>query len=161
MTGGEFINATSRLETYFGKEYTDEQRKIMFEILKDWSIEKYKKAVKYCLENCKYLPKIVDFKTMDINTRPDIREQNKIEFTECKKCCQGFISYKRKYEKFNYEYIALCTCENGQKQKLNGYIFPTIAELGIKANLGKEVNSNTYIPNNIQVNYKQLTNFVR
>ena len=56
MTNAEFVQATSRLEGYFDKKYTTEQLKEMFYMLKEWSLEKYTKAVKYCIRNCKYLP---------------------------------------------------------------------------------------------------------
>ena len=42
MILGEFIEATSRLEQYFGKEYTNEQRQIMFEELSKMPLEKFK-----------------------------------------------------------------------------------------------------------------------
>ena len=139
MEIAEFINATSRLETYFGKDYTENQRAIMFESLGSWSIDKYRKAVKYCIENCKTLPKIVDFRQIEQNNRPaydDVKEME-AEFTSCKMCCDGFVEYKKIYDGFSYSYLALCTCKNGQIQRERGYNFKTIADLKINAIAGR------------------------
>lgn len=132
MTGSEFINLTSKLENYFGKEYTTEQRKIMYDILKDWSIQKYGQAVKYCLENCKYLPKIADFKQASTDYKPNYNNKNdNFEYVDCAKCKRrGLISYFKKWEDNRYEYVALCTCENGQHLKETEYRFlPFINEI--------------------------------
>ena len=51
MTNAEFIQATTRLENYYGKEYTTEQLKIMFDFLRGWTVEKYMKAINFCLKN--------------------------------------------------------------------------------------------------------------
>ena len=53
MTNGEFIEATSRLEKYYEKEFSIEQQRIMFEELREVSVEKYKKAITYCIRNNK------------------------------------------------------------------------------------------------------------
>ena len=136
MTNAEFVQATSRLEGYFDKKYTTEQLKEMFYMLKEWSLEKYTKAVKYCIRNCKYLPKLVDITSADIST---VRTQSNkdIDFVKCSKCNgEGFIKYfkqKKDGDKIlRYEYIALCTCVNAEKQKqINKYKLPTLAEIGL------------------------------
>ena len=60
MEINEFIKATSKLEQYFEKEYSNEQRQIMFEEVKNMSLEKYQEAVNNCIRNCKFLPKLAD-----------------------------------------------------------------------------------------------------
>lgn len=136
MNNAEFIQATSRLEKYFDKEYKTEQLKEMYNMLKDWNIEKYTKAVNYCIRNCKYLPKIADITSADIST-VNTQSNKNIEFVKCNKCNgEGFIKYfkqKKDGERtLKYEYIALCTCENAKKQKeINKYNFPTLAEIGL------------------------------
>ncbi len=60
MEINEFIETTSRLEQYFDKEYSNEQRQIMYEELKNMPVEKYKELVDECLKKCKYLPKLAD-----------------------------------------------------------------------------------------------------
>ena len=125
MTGSEFVNATSRLEQYFGKEYTELQRRIMFETLKEWTIEKYRRAVKHCIGSCKCLPKIVDLKAINFVQEPNSAKLEDVEFVECKFCNKGFVPYYKKYGDISYQFFALCSCENGQKQRANGYNLPS------------------------------------
>ena len=68
MNNTEFVQATSRMERYYGKEYTTDQLKIMFDFLKGWNVEKYIKAINYCLRNSKYLPKIADLASANTDT---------------------------------------------------------------------------------------------
>lgn len=137
MTNEEFVQVTSRLEKYFDKEYKAEQAKEMYNMLKDWNMEKYVKTVSYCIRNCKYLPKLADITNADIST---VRTQSNkvIDFIKCNKCNgEGFIKYfKQKKDGdriLKYEYIALCTCQNAEKQRqINKYNLPTLAELGLQ-----------------------------
>ena len=136
MSNEEFIQATSRLEGYFDKEYKTEQLKEMFAVVRGWTIEKYTKAVNYCIRNCKYLPKIADLTNADTAT-VQTQSTKTIEYTKCEKCNgEGFIKYFKKKIDGNrtlkYEYIALCTCENAKKQKeINKFNLPTLAEIGL------------------------------
>ncbi len=136
MTEAEFVKATNRLERYYDKDYTMEQIKIMFEMLKEMSIEKYNKAINHCIRNCKYIPKIADLTNADINT-VKIENAEKINFIKCNKCNgEGFIKYFKNIKDGNrilkYEYVALCTCENAKKQKeINKYDLHTLVELGL------------------------------
>ena len=130
MTIEEFVKATNRLESYYGKEYTIEQRKIMYNLLKDWSIQDYIKGVTYCIENCKYLPKVADFKQMKADYKPNYTQQtDDFNYINCKKCTKGFVRYYKQFENYKYEYIALCTCENGQERKKQGYQYKFITEI--------------------------------
>lgn len=136
MNNAEFVQATSKLEAYYAKEYTTEQLKIMFDMLKEWNVEKYRRAINYCIRNSKYLPKIADLTSADCE-RSGVAENKKIDFIKCKKCNnEGFIKYSKKIKDgeriLEYDYVALCTCENASKQKtINKYNFPTLAELGM------------------------------
>lgn len=95
MTNTEFVQATGRLEKYFDKEYKSEQLKEMYNMLKQWSLEKYVKAVTYCIRNCKYLPKIADLTNADIST-VKTQSNKDIDFVKCNKCNgEGFIKYFR------------------------------------------------------------------
>lgn len=137
MTNEEFVQTTSRLEGYFDKEYKTEQLKEMFTVVKGWTIEKYTKAVNYCIRNNKYLPKIADLIGADTATI-QTQSTKAIEYIKCKKCNgEGFIKYFKQKKDGNrilkYEYIALCTCENGRKQKeINKFNLPTLAEIGLQ-----------------------------
>ena len=146
MTEAEFVKATTRLENYFDKEYKSEQQKIMYDFLREWSVEKYNKAINYCIRNCKYLPKIADLTNADTAT-VNIQSNVKLDFTKCNKCNgEGFTRYFKNIKDgtriIKYEYIALCTCENAKKQRsANGYNFPTLTELGLEGGITNENNS--------------------
>ena len=136
MTNAEFIQATTRLENYYDKEYTTEQLKIMFDFLRGWTVEKYMKAINFCLKNNKFLPKIADLTNAEIDNN-QVQNKEKIDFVKCDKCNgEGFIKYWKTIQNggkpIQYEYIALCTCDNADKQRsINGHKLPTLAELGL------------------------------
>ena len=135
MTNQEFIEATGRIERYYEKSYTDEQLKEMYEAVKSWDINKYAKAVTACIQNCKYMPKIIDI----LNNEPFEKKENiqQFEFVKCNVCNgEGFIKYFQKVRNgdsfINYEYIALCDCENGKNQRrYNNYNFPFASQLNL------------------------------
>lgn len=132
MTSGEFVNITNRLEKYYDKEYNVEQKKIMFDTLKEWSAQQYAYAVKYCLENSKYLPRIADLKQALADYKPNYKnEDNNFEYVDCIRCNKkGLIQYFRKIEGNRYEYMALCNCNNGKYLKQTEYRFlPFIDEI--------------------------------
>lgn len=129
MTNGEFIEATSRLEKYFEKEYTIEQSKIMFEELKNLSIDRYKQIIAKCIRDKKFLPKIADI--LEINNELMIKKtREEVEEVECSKCnSKGFILYKKKDPNTmqEYEYACRCTCKNA-----NNYLaYPSALQVGI------------------------------
>ena len=62
MQVSEFIQATSQLEKYFKKEYTAQQRQVMFEQLKDLNIEQYQNAINVAFGKCKFLPRVAELK---------------------------------------------------------------------------------------------------
>lgn len=125
----EFIEVSNRMEQYYDKEYTTEQRQIMYEELKDWNINRYKKAVSIAIRSCKFLPKLADI----IQASTEIREtQNNEEnqSVECNKCNgTGFIEYKKKANGMIYDFACRCTCLNGQRQDNS---IPTYQEIGLK-----------------------------
>ena len=62
MQTSEFIRETSRLEKYYEKEYTQNQKAIMFEQLKELKVEQYKNAIDVAFGKCKFLPKVAELK---------------------------------------------------------------------------------------------------
>lgn len=145
MQIGEFIESTGRLEKYYGKEYTNEQRQIMFDELKDFSIERYRQLVSSVLKKCKYLPKISDF--IEANKEePYSQKQEEFEKIKCKKCnSTGYIIYAKIIrdgtKEFKNTYAALCSCGNSKQYKgweiedkkhLSNFYVPTIKELGLE-----------------------------
>ena len=129
MEISEFINITNRIEKYYGKEYSNEQRKIMFEELGDMSIERLQQSVKSCIRSCKYMPKIADI----IQASSEIKIfEKKREYTPCKMCDGvGFIKYYKILQEndYEYEFMCKCTCKNGEYYNKR---FPTYEDLGIQ-----------------------------
>ena len=144
MTELEFVEATSRIEQYFEKEYSKEQRKIMYEELKEFSAEKYKRLVSAVIRKNKYLPKVADF--IEVN-KEDIftPQQNKTEKIECKKCnSTGYIIYTKSTKdggiEIKNQYGAVCDCGNAKKYEgwnmldsrhKSNYYTPNANELGL------------------------------
>lgn len=132
----EFINGLDRLQKYYDKEYTEEQRKIMYDRLKQLSNKEFVRAINIVLDTCKYLPKVADIKNALIQPNHTVTNKEEIKFIKCEKCNNGFIKYFKDIKDgdriLKYDYIALCTCENGRKQKeINGYKLPFITEVGL------------------------------
>ena len=118
MQISEFVEATTRIEAYYGKEYTTEQRKIMYEELQGFTIERYKQLISVVLKKCEFRPKIVDFINADLEF-PTVKEEVEKEKYECAKCKGiGYVIYKKTYndggKRLVYTYAARCDCENGK-----------------------------------------------
>lgn len=127
MLINEFIEATSRLENYYGKEYQTIQRQIMFEELKDLKIERYKKLCSAIMRKSKYLPKIADF--IEANNEVPFETKTNSEQVECNVCNgSGYVFYKKVIEDFVYDYVCRCTCSNAQNKNKE---IPTYKQLGI------------------------------
>lgn len=145
MEISEFIEATARLEQYFGKEYTKEQIQIMFDELKDFKITRYKKLVSEAIKQCKFLPKVADFIQIDFETQYS-KEKEEKERIECNKCNgTGYVMYKKKIDNganaFYNEYAAVCSCGNAKvydglkiadARHKSDYYIPTVNELGLE-----------------------------
>lgn len=143
MTNGEFIEATSRLEKYYEKEFSIEQQKIMFEELKEMPVEKYKKAITYCIRNSKFLPKIADI--LNAMNEAKVTVAKEITRIECKNCKGiGYIPYYRQIEnggkKITYQYFAVCECGNEKRydgrvisdtEHRSKFYIPLISEIGL------------------------------
>lgn len=130
MEINEFIEATNKLEQYYEKEYTTEQRQIMFEQVKDMSANKYIKAIGSCIRNCKFIPKLVDI----LKAASEIDNANyekKREYFPCKTCQgKGFVRYTKILQEngYEYEYACRCTCKNADYYSKK---IPTFEDLGI------------------------------
>lgn len=144
MTIAEFVSATGRLETYFAKEYTQEQLKIMHEELKDYELTRYKQLISLAIKECKYLPKVADFTRID-SENPAKKNLEEIEKIECKKCgSTGCIPYTKKIKNgtkdLYYTYASVCDCGNikqykgwemEEKENRSDYYMPLAKELGL------------------------------
>ena len=147
MTHSEFIQATERLESYYGKEYTNEQNIIAYEELKDMSIERYRQIVTQCIRTSKFLPKVADILEIHKELPYSQRKQVENKKVYCAKCnSKGYVIYQKDVKNGNitmqYPFFARCDCANGLEHAYDGtkisdtehrtkYYVPTVAELGI------------------------------
>lgn len=144
MQINEFIEATTRVETYYGKEYTKEQRQIMFKELKDMNIERYRQLVSAVMRKSKFLPKIADFVEANIEI-PFSVQKDGLQKVECKKCnSTGYLIYTKVIRdgnrEFKNQYASVCDCGNAKKYEgwkvtdkryRIDYYTPSVQELGI------------------------------
>ena len=119
MTQSEFIEATSRLETYFDKDYTTGQSQEMFKELKDMNIERYRQLVSAVIRKSKFLPKIADFVEANIEV-PFSAQKDDLQKVECKKCnSTGYLIYTKVIKdgnrEFKNQYASVCDCGNARK----------------------------------------------
>lgn len=119
MTIEEFIETTKQIENYYGKEYTEEQKKIIFDNLKILPIARYRMIVAQIFRICQYMPNLA--KIIEINNLTKY-EPKKEERTDCKKCNgNGYIVYKKEIEdgekKWLCDYVARCNCAKGNVYK--------------------------------------------
>lgn len=143
MQTSEFIEATSRLEIYYGKEYSVEQRTIMYDELKDMEISRYRKIISAVIRKSKFLPKIADI--IEANIEEPYSSQNQENKVECSKCkSTGYVLYtkiiKNGDKENKYTYGAICNCGNAKKyegwtiadtQHRTDFYTPYASELGL------------------------------
>lgn len=131
MEINEFIEATNRIEKYFEKEYTTEQRQIMFEEVRKMPLEKYIKAVNNCIRTCKFMPKLADILKAFVDI-DNVNYDKKREYVPCEICGgDGFVRYTKILQGngYEYDYACRCTCKNGEYYNMS---IPTFEELGIQ-----------------------------
>lgn len=143
MDIAEFVEATSRVELCYGKEYTNEQRQIMYEELKDFDVDRYNFLISRVIRKSKYLPKIADIYQAD-SENPVVNIKAQKEKVECNKCnSTGYIVCKKVIEGRKYNYAVVCECGNANvykgweikdKEHRSDYYTPLAAKLGIERN---------------------------
>ena len=143
MQINEFIEATARLETYYDKEYTTEQRSIMYEELKNLDITRYRQLISVVLRKCKFMPKLADFNEANIEEPYTTKqEETKIECKKCNGTC--YILYTKIIKNGNIDfkntYVAVCDCGNSKQYKgwemkdtrnRSNYYTPLAKEIGL------------------------------
>lgn len=128
MTRAEFVEATSRLEQYYDKEYTTQQLQIMFEELNTLAVERYRRLISAVIRKSKYLPKVADIIEANIE-EPYTNQENGNEIVECKKCnSTGIVTYIKIIDGMEYTFGARCDCKNSLKEP---QIIPSVKEIGL------------------------------
>lgn len=144
MEISEFIQATSRIEQYYNKEYTNEQRQIMFKELEDIDINRYRQLVSAVIRKSKFLPKVADFIEANIEI-PFSTQRDETQKIECNKCnSTGYLIYTKVIKdgnrEFKNQYACICSCGNARKyegwkvtdkQYRSEFYTPLVQELGI------------------------------
>lgn len=144
MNRSEFVEATSRIEQYYDKEYTTQQLQIMFEELSALPVERYRQLISAVIRKSKYLPKIADIMEANVE-EPYTGNDTQREVIECKKCnSTGYVLYtklvKNGGKDLKYTYAAVCSCGNAKqydgttimdKEHRSDFYTPLAVELGI------------------------------
>lgn len=142
----EFVEETSKIEKYYGKELDEFQRKVWFQELKTIDIKRYRQITREIYRQCKFMPKLSDI--LDIqNELPYAQKQKNISYVECQKCnSRGFKLYTKRIKNGNqdleYTYVARCDCVNGQEFAYDGtkvidtqhrskFYVPTIQQINV------------------------------
>lgn len=121
MNRSEFVEATSRLEQYYDKEYNTQQMQIMYEELNCLTIDRYKQLISALIRKSKFLPKVADI--IEANTEePYISKKSDEEVIDCEKCRgTGYILYTKLIDngvgKIENIYGAICSCGNAKQYK--------------------------------------------
>lgn len=122
----EFMEETEKIENFYDKDITDEQKKIWFSELKGMDIKRFKYVISQVYRTCKFLPKLADI--IEINTNLGYSQVKRDETTQkCNKCKgTGYITYWKKIKNgeknFSCEYMAICSC--GKQKQYKGWEYP-------------------------------------
>ena len=154
----EFIEATNRLENYYGKELSAEQSQIMFEELEKLNIERYRKLISKCLKTCKYMPKIADIIAANMELAGETEQEEKRQVIPCSKCDgSGYVLYTKYIANGNiripYTFATRCDCENAQYANTKVQMYK---EFGIEiSNRVNQVNDISRNIEQIKANFKK------
>ena len=137
MELNEFMQETDRLEKFYNKELEQYEKDIWFQELKILPAKRYQQIIKKAYTEYKFMPKLADI--IEINKQMPYEKKIKTdEKVECKKCKgKGIIIYTKiiqnNKEKIHYDYVARCTCKNGENYNYKGesYYIPTIEQIGL------------------------------
>lgn len=122
----EFMEETKKLERFYSKELTEEQKKIWFENLKKLTLLRYQYIIGVIYRKNKYFPTLADI--IQINDETGMKKQEqKYKQEKCDICSsRGVIRYIKKINEIDYEYVCRCNC--GNSLKFMG--LPTMEQVG-------------------------------
>lgn len=113
----EFMEEIKKIENYYQKEMTDEQKKIWFDNLKNMNIARFKYIIANLFRTSKFIPKLADVYELNSSLGVIKREEQK---KNCPKCNNtGYIIYKKpaKDGEIETEYGAICSCKRQTQYK--------------------------------------------
>lgn len=118
MTLEEFKIKTKALEDFYGKDLNYVQVDIWFDELKNYSAEKYEKAIRNICKTSQYRPTLVQMLEEIRKVKVQVFDQKKSKCDYCKGT--GYIFYKRTINNQVYDYVCLCMCANADGLEYNG-----------------------------------------
>lgn len=160
MTNQEFSNEIQKMERFYDKSLTSEQKTIWYESLKDIGLTRFKYLIGEIYRTSKFFPSLSDFISLDRETGylpPKEVLNTKVDCEICEG--RGFILYYRNKNDYKYTFVAKCNCQNA----INYMKCPSFAEVGFteeelktKRKLRKEKSKNI----NVEEIKKQIKNLI-
>lgn len=110
----EFDEEVSKLERFYQKEVTDEQRRIWYTELRNLDISRFKYIISQVYRTSKFLPKLADILEINANLGHSQAKQEENK-NKCKRCNgTGYITYKKTTKNgandMLYEFGTICSC---------------------------------------------------
>jgi len=111
MTFDEFRRETSSLEAFYEKALNPTQMQMWYEELKDYSLERYKQAIKQICRTSQYKPTLSVM--LDAIRTVKREEPAPREKVDCKACNgTGYVLYHKTIDGRDYEFVCQCNCPN-------------------------------------------------
>ena len=105
----EFIEKTATLEEFFEKKLNQTQRNIWYDELKNYSADRYERAIDKACKTSQYRPSLGAM----IEIIQHVSNNVKKEQVECKACKgTGYLLYHKIMDGRDYQYACLCNCTN-------------------------------------------------
>ena len=151
----EFMEETKKLERFYSKELTEEQKTIWFENLKKLTLQRYQYIIGVIYRKNKYFPTLADI--LQINDETGMKkEEKKYKEEKCDICSsRGVIRYIKKINGIDYDYYCKCHCLNANKYDC----FPTMEEVGFSEEI--ILKSRTKKKMNVEEAKKIVQNFMK
>lgn len=118
MTIEEFAIEIKTLEEYYSKDLNSAQKRMWFDKLKHYDKEKFTKAIDFLCSSSRYMPLLNEVLETVKSQKNAIEEEEKVPCDLCKGT--GYITYRRKINGMEYEYVCLCICANARGKEYNG-----------------------------------------
>jgi len=111
MTVDDFRQVTLDLEAFYNKTLNPTQKQLWFDELKNYTVEKYKKALHKICTTSQYMPALSIVLEEIRKVHEDVVLREKVDCRACKGT--GYILYHKLVNGIDYEYVCQCNCQNG------------------------------------------------